>query len=635
VIAAAAAPAVDWRTANQAYLRAEFDAFKARLAVMTGSAEPSAVEAAALAAEEARSELPAPPAIDAVAAGFGLSAFERELLLLAAGVEADAELAQACGAVTFDLASALLPGACWDALAPVAPLRRWHLVWIGSGASLATAPIRIEERVLFHLTATDAVEPRLVSIVRAHEPGELVAGPHLETAAALSRDWEPSVDGWPVIQLVGDDPEGQEDVAAIAAAGMGWHLAVLRGEDVPALAADRDLLASLWTRESLLTDAALLIVDGGEGYEAASVADLLAAPTFVAGCTPVALRRPWKRLDVKRPSEQERRRLWRLALDAPDERDPALDALAGRFPVSARAIEGAAPVVAAALSSGADPVAAVRRRFRPGGQAPHALARHVEPVATWEDLVLPGAAVATLGEIAAQVRNRATVHEDWGFDRPGARGLGITALFTGESGTGKTLAAEVLANELALDLHVIDLSAVVSKYIGETEKNLRLVFDAAEDGAILLFDEADALFGRRTDVKDSHDRYANLEVSYLLQRMEAYRGLAILTTNAKTALDQAFRRRIRFVVSFPFPDSVLRERIWRGVFPPGTPLGRLDWARLASLDLSGGSIRSIAVNAAFLAADDGGRVRMQHIRAAARQEFAKLERPATGKRGSW
>ena len=154
-------------------------------------------------------------------------------------------------------------------------------------------------------------------------------------------------------------------------------------------------------------------------------------------------------------------------------------------------------------------------------------------------------------------------------------------------------------------------------------------------GAILLFDEADALFGKRTEVKDSHDRYANIEVSYLLQRMEAYRGLAILTTNAKTALDHAFLRRLRFVVAFPFPDAAQRERIWRGVFPPATPLGRLDWKRLAPLDLSGGSIRSIAVNAAFLAAEAGEPVRMQHIRAAARQEFAKLERPETGKRGAW
>ena len=192
------------------------------------------------------------------------------------------------------------------------------------------------------------------------------------------------------------------------------------------------------------------------------------------------------------------------------------------------------------------------------------------------------------------------------------------------------MAAEVLASDLRLDLYRIDLSQVVSKYIGETEKNLRRVFDAAEEGgAILLFDEADALFGKRSEVKDSHDRYANIEVSYLLQRMEAYRGLAILTTNMKSALDQAFLRRIRFVVQFPFPDAGQRAEIWRRIFPAATPLDGLDFNRLARLNVAGGNICNIALNAAFLAADAGEPVRMQHLLQAARSEYAKLEKPLT------
>ena len=192
------------------------------------------------------------------------------------------------------------------------------------------------------------------------------------------------------------------------------------------------------------------------------------------------------------------------------------------------------------------------------------------------------------------------------------------------------MAAEVLANELRLDLYRIDLSQVVSKYIGETEKNLRRVFDAAEDGgAILLFDEADALFGKRSEVKDSHDRYANIEVSYLLQRMEAYRGLAILTTNMKDALDTAFLRRIRFVVSFPFPDAAQRAEIWRRIFPPETPRRRLDLDRLARLNVTGGNIRNIALNAAFLAADAGEPVRMPHLLRRRAGEYAKLEKTLT------
>jgi len=222
------------------------------------------------------------------------------------------------------------------------------------------------------------------------------------------------------------------------------------------------------------------------------------------------------------------------------------------------------------------------------------------------------------------------VYEDWGFARSGSRGLGIAALFAGASGTGKTLAAEVLANELSLDLYKIDLSQVVSKYIGETEKNLRRVFDAAEGGgAVLLFDEADALFGKRTEVKDSHDRFANIEVSYLLQRMEAYRGLAILTTNQRQALDEAFLRRLRFVVEFPFPDEAERATIWGRVFPARVPTENLDERRLAQLAIPGANIRNVALSAAFLAADEDTGVRMEHLLRATHSEYAKLERPLT------
>jgi SpoVK/Ycf46/Vps4 family AAA+-type ATPase len=243
---------------------------------------------------------------------------------------------------------------------------------------------------------------------------------------------------------------------------------------------------------------------------------------------------------------------------------------------------------------------------------------------------LPAPQIHTLQTIALQVQHRVRVCDEWGFAEKSSRGLGLSALFAGPSGTGKTLAAEVLANELELDLFRIDLSAVVSKYIGETEKNLRRVFDAAEEGgAILFFDEADALFGKRSEVKDSHDRYANVEISYLLQRMEAYRGLAILATNMKEALDPAFLRRLRFVVQFPFPDQTQRAKIWRKIFPAKTPTDSLEIDRLARLSISGGNIRSIALNAAFAAADAGEPVRMPHLLGAARLEYEKLEKPLT------
>jgi SpoVK/Ycf46/Vps4 family AAA+-type ATPase len=248
--------------------------------------------------------------------------------------------------------------------------------------------------------------------------------------------------------------------------------------------------------------------------------------------------------------------------------------------------------------------------------------------ATWDDLILPETQKQVLREIAIHVRQRSKVYEQWGFAVASSRGLGISALFYGPSGTGKTMAGEVLANELRLDLYRIDLSQVVNKYIGETEKNLRRVFDAAEGGtAILLFDEADALFGKRSEVKDSHDRYANVEISYLLQRMEAYRGLAILTSNMKGAMDAAFQRRIRFMVQFPFPDAGQRVEIWRRVFPPEAPTDCLDFAQLARLAVAGGNIRNIALSGAFLAAEAGEPVRMHHLLHAAKHECQKLERP--------
>jgi SpoVK/Ycf46/Vps4 family AAA+-type ATPase len=251
----------------------------------------------------------------------------------------------------------------------------------------------------------------------------------------------------------------------------------------------------------------------------------------------------------------------------------------------------------------------------------------MEPVATWEDLVLPDSQKKILKEITIQVLQRTKVYNEWGFAAKSSRGLGISALFTGESGTGKTMAAEVLANALQLDLYRIDLSQVVNKYIGETEKNLKQIFDAAEDGGgILLFDEADALFGKRSDVKDSHDRYSNIEVSYLLQRMEVYRGLAILTTNMKSALDNAFLRRIRFIVQFPFPGLAQRAEIWQRVFPIHTPINDLDMEKLAQLNITGGNIRNIALNAAFLAAGEQQPVSMCHISRAAKGEYNKLEK---------
>jgi hypothetical protein len=361
----------------------------------------------------------------------------------------------------------------------------------------------------------------------------------------------------------------------------------------------------------------------------AAFVDGLRATVIVASSEPVSLgRRGSARIDVARPTPAEQRVLWeRLLGESSAPLNGALDALIAHFDLPRHAI-----AAASREASGEAPLETALWRACRAQSRPRLddLAQRIEPVAGWGDIVLPATQLEILGEIAAHVRGRARVYHEWGFARKSTRGLGVSALFEGASGTGKTMAAEVLALELDLDLYRIDLSQVVSKYIGETEKNLRRLFDAAETGAaILLFDEADALFGKRSEVKDSHDRYANIEVSYLLQRMEAYRGLAILTTNARDAIDQAFMRRIRFVVSFPFPDEAQRAEIWRRVFPAETPTEAIDHRALARLSLPGGSIRNIALAAAFVAADERSPVRMSHLARAAARECAKLERPLT------
>jgi hypothetical protein len=392
----------------------------------------------------------------------------------------------------------------------------------------------------------------------------------------------------------------------------------------------------LLERETLLLPAAILLQLDAPGISpgAKRLAEKLSGPVFVSSRESLRLNRPFLRVDIEKPSPDEQRRLWQQAFGSPAEANAetgmasALDAVADQFSLSASTIFATSTTVA--TEENPKPHAlwdACRAIARPRLED---LAQRIVPTCGWEDLILPEQQTETLRRLVSQVRHRMTVHEEWGFSARGQRGLGVSALFAGESGTGKTLAAEVLAAELRLDLYRIDLSAVVSKFIGDTEKNLRQVFDAAEDGGILLlFDEADALFGKRAEVKDSHDRYANIEVGYLLQRMEAYQGLAVLTTNLKSSLDRAFQRRLRFIVNFPFPDAAQREAIWRRIFPPAMPLALAsqDYAKLAQLNIAGGNIRNIALSAAFLAAEARSPVSMAHLLDAAKMEAHKIERP--------
>jgi SpoVK/Ycf46/Vps4 family AAA+-type ATPase len=255
------------------------------------------------------------------------------------------------------------------------------------------------------------------------------------------------------------------------------------------------------------------------------------------------------------------------------------------------------------------------------------LARKIKPHYAWDDIILPSDRVQQLREICNSVKYRSVVYDQWGFDRKLSLGKGLSVLFSGPPGTGKTMAAEIIAGELSLDLYKIDLSSMVSKYIGETEKNLARVFHEAEtSNAILFFDEADALFGKRSEVRDSHDRYANIEVGYLLQRMEEYEGVVILATNFRRNMDEAFVRRLHCTVDFPFPDEADRRQIWETIWPKETPRHEdVDLEHISRrFEIAGGNIRNIALGAAFLAADNGGAVNMQHLLHATRREYQKM-----------
>jgi hypothetical protein len=653
-----------WTDANQRHLTAALAGVRAALVRHAGPRASGAAGADAEpgTADEQRGavagDMSAPPALETLVATFRLSRFERAVLLLCAGHELDARFAALCAAAqgdparahpTFGLALAALPEAHWSALTPEAPLRRWRLVDVAGGGPLTQGSLRVDERILHYLAGVSHLDERLAGMLEPLEPGGELAPSQRALAGRIVEAWSPGAAGGadlPLVQLCGPDPSAKAAVIAAACAALQLSPSRLAAAFVPITAADLDAFVRLWTREAALDRRALLLdaddadlADAGREAAIVRLVERSAAPLILTGRDRrPAIRRRTVTLDVGRPSAAEQGALWRAVLGEGDAaRNGQLDRLVGQFDLGAAAIRSAA-AEAGARPDGGDAgqrlweacVSQARPRLDD-------LAQRIETTAGWDDLVLPEAQRQILRDIAAAARQRHRVYTDWGFAGRGARGLGLHALFAGPSGTGKTMAAEVLAGALRLDLYRIDLSQVVSKYIGETEKNLRRVFDAAESGgALLLFDEADALFGKRSEVKDSHDRYANIEVSYLLQRMEAYRGLAILTTNMRDALDPAFLRRLRFVVQFPFPDAAHRAEIWRRAFPAATPTDGLRPDLLARLNVAGGNIRNIAVQAAFLAADLGEPVRMAHLLRAARAECAKLDRPLSdAETGAW
>jgi AAA+ superfamily predicted ATPase len=618
------------------------------------SSDPVADAAELLRQLREREAADPPPALVTLGARLGLSEFERNVLLLVCANEMHTRVAAQCAAAqaeparpypTFALAMAMFEGPSWDVLSPERPLRYWRLVEIAQplGVPLMASALRADERIVNFVKGLNYLDDRLASVATPLDLPRLgVALPAshaeaVEHATTMIRARTTATRA-ALVQLTGVDGPTKQLVATQVVEAMGRELYHAAAEALPTSASEVELFARLWDREATLMPVALYLEEPtGDGAAAESAATSLErlvtrvrSLVFVATREPRALRLVSPVLvEVGRPTSAEQRAIWRTLLLNVDARVP--DQLSAQFDLGVAMIERVVEEVAVS-AAGATPTegalwAACLAVTRPRLDQ---LARRIDTRATWDDLVLAPEQVSTLKQLVAQVAGRSRVYDDWGWGERMNRGLGITALFAGESGTGKTMAAEVIARELGLDLYRIDLAGVVSKYIGETEKNLRRVFDAAESGgAILLFDEADALFGKRSEVKDSHDRYANVEINYLLQRLEAYRGLAILTTNMKSAMDPAFTRRLRFIVDFPFPGVAERQRMWSGVFPAETERVDLDLDRLSRFAITGGSIHNVALNAAFLAAHAGEPVTMTRVLEAMRAEYRKLSRPVT------
>jgi AAA+ superfamily predicted ATPase len=605
---------------------------------------------------------------------FGLGSLDIDLLLIGLAPELDLKYERLYAYLqddvtrkrpSVDLALNLLCSSPEEKLAarqlfaPTAPLLRHELLHLFREPSQLEPPllgryIKVDDRVVEYLLGSDAVAGELVDYARLVVPQRrfedlLFSGDFGEAVRRLVAGAAAEPGGY-ILYFQGPYGVGKQSVAEALCDDLGIRLLAVDGVR---LAGTPDGMCSQLlrktVREAVLQEAAIYW-QGFDVFLAEERRSELQALqgelekrrglTFLSGNVtwepsdglPLV---PFVRLEFPKPAYPERLGLWKLSLNGGVGNDAGLDleALANKFRFSGGQIQDAA-ATARSLARARDPQQArvtmadlcAACRLQSNRKLAR-LATKVAPRYGWSDIVLPADRLEQLREITNYMKYRALVYHEWGFDRKLAMGKGLNVLFSGPSGTGKTMAAEIIAAELDLDLYRIDLSTVVSKYIGETEKNLSRIFAEAESSnAILFFDEADALFGRRTEVRDAHDRYANLEVSYLLQKMEEYEGVVILATNLRKNMDEAFVRRMHFTVEFPFPGVRERQRIWEAIWPAALPRDpALSGEVLAQrLELAGGSIRNIALAAAFLAAADGRVVTHQHLARAARREYQKM-----------
>ena len=606
---------------------------------------------------------------------FGLDPFEIDALLVCLAVEMDLRYEKLYAYLQDDVTKKRPSvGLVLNLLAPTieagfdarryfsaeAALFRHHLLTLFDDPAQPHPPLLarslgVDPRIVRYLLNSDALDERIRSLSTLIDPDEASTGPCVDEATRrrLVRLVQSTAARPVIVHLRGPYGVGRHRMAAAVCHDVGLRLLSADAAQLPHDTESGPTVVELVQREARLQGAAVLwknfdtlLAEDRKPRLASFVDALKARPTvtFLAGEARwepnEALRATCLvNLELGRPSWTERRAFWSAALDGHDvDADVDLGALTTTFRFTGGQIHDAAAMAVTlarlrgserARLGAADLYEACRFQ---SNQRLSALARKIVPRYQWNDIILPGDRVERLREICNHMKYRERVHGEWGFDRKLSLGKGLSVLFSGPSGTGKTMAAEIIASTLGLELYKIDLSVVVSKYIGDTEKNLSRIFTEAEtSNAILFFDEADALFGKRSGVKDSHDRYANIEIGYLLQRMEEYDGVVILATNLRKNMDEAFVRRLQFTVEFPFPDEKDRRRIWKGVWPDDTPRDpALDTDFMARrFEIAGGSIRNIALAAAFLAADDGNVVTMSHLMHATKREFQKMGKVVT------
>ncbi len=628
---------------------------------------------AAIAARVAVTKVPLRPA--QLARQFDLSPLAVELLLLLLAPEVDTRFGRVYAYLQDDvsrrwltpaLAQRLLPGGeeadARALFAAASPLVFERLIRIGIGEEEAHTPLidralKLDDRIAEYLLQQDALDPQLVECAYWMQADGCLEDlavplPTLQALRHLAALWRRSVAESPAATsalFCGRSGSGRRAGAAAVAHALGERALLV--VEAPRLANEpAERIAAVWraaVREARLYGAVLHLAEAEALPEAARAAVWAHWP----GSVIVSADQPWTLpsyalaplvVHFPVPDVPLRQQLWAARLNGQVKNAPlggeVPAELAARFRLTPGQIAQAAIMAEqrAWLRDGPDARPTRQDWFEGARQqsnpALSQLATKIVSAYEWDDLVLPRGQLAQLRAIESQVRHAHTVYGQWGFGRKLTLGKGLNVLFSGPSGTGKTMAAGILANSLGLDIYKIDLSGVVSKYVGETEKNLSRIFDeAATANVVLFFDEADALFGKRSEVRDAHDRYANIEISYLLQKMEEYEGVSILATNFSQNMDEAFTRRMQYVIEFPLPTVEDRQRLWRGMFPPEAPRADdIDFAFLAAqFELSGGNIKNCVLAAAFMAAETNEPIGMSHLIQGVVREMDKLGRPLT------